>query len=99
MANTLYREAVYQIERQHYTEAEPLLLRALRIREKKLGPTHKLTADTHLELARLYRELQRDDEAEQHFQRALHAYEQALSLTHISTGTTLQELARIYRAQ
>ena len=41
----------------NYTAAEPLLLRALAIREKRLGPEHTEVATTLNNLAALYRDM------------------------------------------
>jgi hypothetical protein len=53
----------YLILRAQYAEAEPLLQRALDIREKALGPEHPDTVKVLVNYAHLMRKLDREDEA------------------------------------
>ena len=54
-----------------YAKAEPLYQRALKIREKALGPEHPETAASLNNLAQLYREMGDYAKAEPLYQRAL----------------------------
>ena len=65
-----------------YAEAEPLLQRALQIREKALGPEHPDVATSLNNLAVLYRAQGRYAEAEPLYQRALKIREKALGPEH-----------------
>lgn len=61
--------AVYR-ERGQYPQAEPLLNRALTIREKVLGPDHPKVAQTLVNMAKLYAKTGREDEAKKLLARA-----------------------------
>ena len=87
----------YLRERGQYTEAEPLLQRALQIREQELGPTNPETADSLDDLGGLYGAQGKYVEAESLFQRALAIREQQLGPTHFATGRSLSSLAWLYQ--
>src|SRR5262249_42468237 len=89
----------YLSERGLYTEAEPLLERALSIGERVLGPEHPETGETLNDLALLYWRRGRNGEAEPLLERALSIRERALGPEHPETGDTLNNLAGLYREQ
>ena len=80
----------------NYAKAEPLFQRALKIREKALGPEHPLTAMSLDGLALAYREMGDYAKAEPLFQRALKIDEKALGPEHPGTATVLRDLAWLY---
>jgi tetratricopeptide (TPR) repeat protein len=82
-----------------YGEAEPLLQRALAIREEQLGPTHPDTVTSLSNLAYLYHAQGKYGEAEPLYQRVLAICEEQLGLTHPDTATSLNNLAGLYQAQ
>jgi DNA-binding NarL/FixJ family response regulator len=94
----LMRAGWYLYERGLYTEAEPLLERALAIRERVLGPEHPETGETLNNLARLYLQQGRYTEAEPLFQRALSIRERVLGPGHPHTVTTREYYARLLQA-
>jgi tetratricopeptide (TPR) repeat protein len=78
-----------------YTEAEPLMRRALAIGERSLGPDHPRVA-THLNnLAQLLRATNRLGEAEPLMRRALAIAERSPGPDHASVATHLNNLARL----
>ena len=79
-----------------YAKAEPLLLRALKIYEKALGPDHPNTADSLQSLAALYRNTGDYAKAEPLLQRALKINEKALGPENPATATSLNNLAVLY---
>jgi tetratricopeptide (TPR) repeat protein/transcriptional regulator with XRE-family HTH domain len=89
----------YLYERAQYKEAEPLLQRALSIREEHLGTTHPDTAASLNNLAQLYRAQGRYPEAELLLQRALFIRKERLEPAHPNTATNLNNLALLYRVQ
>ncbi len=76
-------------------EAEPLLQRALAIREAALGAEHPDTATSLNNLAGLYQDLGRPGEAEPLMQRALAIREAALGADHPSTHTVRENWATL----
>lgn len=80
-------------------EAEPLLQRALTLREKTLGPVDPFVASALNDLAGLYQSQGRFGEAESLYQRALTIRENALGASDPSISTTLNNLAVLYSAQ
>jgi tetratricopeptide (TPR) repeat protein len=99
-AERLLREtAFYLRDRGRYAEAEPLFLRALRIREQQLGPEHPDVADSLSYLANLYRQQGKYAEAEPLILRALRIREQQLGPEHPDVAYSLNLLANLYRQQ
>ncbi|MBA2680256.1 MAG: tetratricopeptide repeat protein, partial [Ktedonobacteraceae bacterium] len=98
-ASLLNRVAWYLDDRARYLEAEPLYVRALKIREEQLGGEHPDTAASVNNLAGLYHGLGRIKEAEKLFQRALTIRERALGSGHPDTATSLSWLAFSYHQQ
>jgi CHAT domain-containing protein/Tfp pilus assembly protein PilF len=79
-----------------YAKAEPLFQRALKIREKALGPDHPSTGMTLSHLATLYESLGDYAKAEPLLQRALKIREKALGPDHSYTAGSLKDLALLY---
>lgn len=99
IAQVLQKVANYQIERGRYAQAEPLCLRALRIRERVLGPVHLLVADSLTSLALLFWRQGRYEQAEPLYQRVLSIQEQEVGPEHPLIGRSLNNLAIIYLQQ
>jgi len=95
----LRQTAFYLRDRGRYAEAEPLFLRALRIREQQLGPQHPDVAASLSYLASLYRQQGKYAEAESLFLRALRIREQQLGPEHPQVAYPLNGLANLYREQ
>jgi tetratricopeptide (TPR) repeat protein len=81
-----------------YAEAEPLLQRALAIREQQLGPDHPDTATSLNNLAGLYQDQGRYAEAEPLFQQALAICEQQLGASHPTTKKVRQNYTSLIQA-
>ncbi|MCP4696462.1 MAG: CHAT domain-containing protein [Gammaproteobacteria bacterium] len=82
-----------------YGEAEPLSLRALRVREQVQGKEHPDTLISVNNLAELYRVQGRYGEAEPLYLRALRIREQVLGKEHPDTLISANNLAMLYQAQ
>jgi hypothetical protein len=82
-----------------YTEAEPLMKRALAITEKALGAEHPDVRIRLNNLAGLYDAQGRYAEAEPLMKRALAIGEKALGPDHPDVGTHLNNLAKLYQDQ
>ena len=107
LATTLNRLAeLYRLQRK-YEQAEPLYQRALKIREKALGPEHPDVATTLNNLAFLYAFQDspkaplghKYGQAEPLYQRALAIREKSLGPEHPSVASTLFNLAWLYGRQ
>jgi tetratricopeptide (TPR) repeat protein len=99
-ASVLLNEAGYYLyERARYAEAEPLLKRALAIREQGLRAMHPDTANSLNNLAGLYRAQGKYGQAEPLYQRALAIREQQLGPEHPDTAHSLNNLAVLYDVQ
>jgi tetratricopeptide (TPR) repeat protein len=96
-ARLLNRAGYYLNERAQYTEAEPLLQRALSIREQVLGANHPDVAHTLNSLAVLYGNQGKYGEAEPLYQRALTIYEQVFGPNHPDVATVLENYAFLLR--
>ncbi len=81
--------------RGYLTQAEPLLLLALRIREETLGPQHPHVASSLFALAKLYITQGQYTKAEPLFQRALTIREQQLGSEHPETVATSNAYASL----
>src|SRR5450755_4665357 len=95
----LNQTGYYLDDRARYVEAEPLLKRALSIREQQLGPHHPDTARSLNNLANLYHHQGKYQQAEPLYQRALAIREQQLGPQHPDTATSLNNLAMLYKTQ
>ena len=82
-----------------YAEVEPLIKRALAIREKALGPEHPDVAASLHGLALLYQARAQYAAAEPLYKRALGILEKARGPAHPQVATSLDSLADVYRAQ
>ncbi len=80
-----------------YAEAEPLLQRALAIRERALGPEHPHVAASLNNLAVLYDTQGRYAEAEPLYQRSLAIREKALGPEHPDVAQSLESYAALLR--
>jgi tetratricopeptide (TPR) repeat protein/DNA-binding XRE family transcriptional regulator len=98
-ASLAYKVAQYLRERGAYGEAEPLLQRALRIREQVLGTDHPDVARTLNYLANVYWQQSKYGKAEPLLQRALRIREQVLGPNHPEVANTLHNLATLFLAQ
>jgi tetratricopeptide (TPR) repeat protein len=98
LATSLIRLAKLYYDQGRYSDAEPLYVRALAIREQQLGTNHPDTAISLNNLANLYRSIGRYSDAEPLYVRALAISEQQLGANHPSTATNLNNLAGLYKS-
>src|SRR5262245_23311411 len=98
-ATSLNRQARQYLDQGKYDEAEPLLKRALAIRERALGPAHPDTATSLNNLAELYRIQGKYGAAEPLYQRSLAIRVKALGASHPDTASSLNNLALHYDSQ
>ena len=98
-ANDLNQQAIQLYNQGRSSEAIPLALRALAIREKALGPDHPDVAVSLNNLAELYRAQGRYAEGEPLHKRALTIREKALGPNHPDVALSLNNLAGINHAQ
>ena len=98
-AQLLSRTGNYLCERAQYSEAEPLLQKALEIRQQVLGPEHIDVASAMSNLAGLYVYIGKYIQAEILYQQARGMYEHILGPTHPCVATTINDLALLYREQ
>jgi tetratricopeptide (TPR) repeat protein len=90
--------AVLYYSQGRYTEAEPLYVRSLAIREEQLGANHPHTATSLNNLAGLYQAMGRYAEAEPLYGRSLAITEEKLGANHPHTATSLNNLAELYQS-
>lgn len=86
---------IYRFEKK-YNEAEKLYLKAIEIKEKKLG-AHPDLAHLKKGLAQLYMEMGKNNEVEKLLQSAYDINKRKLGETNPATVSTQQELANFYR--
>ncbi|MEM8806568.1 MAG: tetratricopeptide repeat protein, partial [Cyanobacteria bacterium P01_G01_bin.38] len=98
-AAQLNEQAIELYQQGNYAEAEPLLQRALQIREQSLGDSHPDVAASLNNLAVLYYSQGNYAEAEPLYQRALQIREQSLGDSHPNVAQSLNNLAELYRDQ
>jgi tetratricopeptide (TPR) repeat protein len=98
-ARLLHSAGHYLRDRGQYAQAEPLLQRALSIREQVLGSQHPEVADALDDLQHLHVLQGKYQQAEPLMQRALSIREQVLGPEHAQTATALNNLAGIYIQQ
>ena len=96
-ANLLNRAGSYFDGRAAYSEARPLLKRAVAIREELLGAEHPDTAASLNNLAQLLRHVSDFTGARPLLKRALAIREELLGPKHPHTATTLHNLASLLR--
>ncbi|MGC1393533.1 MAG: tetratricopeptide repeat protein [Coleofasciculaceae cyanobacterium] len=82
-----------------YTEAEPLYLQALELRQRLLGDNHPLVAQSFNNLAALYKSQGRYTEAEPLHLQALELTQRLLGDNHPLVATSLNNLAYLYKSQ
>ncbi|HLX59132.1 MAG TPA: tetratricopeptide repeat protein [Ktedonobacteraceae bacterium] len=95
-ARLLHMIGVYLIDRGQYPQAEPLLVRALALREQTLGPEHPDTATTLANLAWLYICQGNYQQAQRLVQPALAGIEHVLGNEHPAVASALHVLAIAY---
>ena len=98
-ARLLHQTHWYLSERVEYLEGEPLIRRAIEIRETILGPDHPDTAKSLNDLGVLNERQGRYREAEPLFTRALEIRERVLGQDHSDTATSLSNLGGLYDTQ
>src|SRR5260221_5630997 len=91
-AELLERTGIYLCDRALYSLAEPLYLRALRIREQRVGETHPQVAIALNGLAQLYYEQGKYTQAEPLHQRALRILEQQVEGEHDPPPMVIQHI-------
>ncbi len=79
-----------------FSDAEPVLVRALAIYEQNFGPEHPYIATALNNLARIRKELAQYPQAEALYQRALSSYEKAYGPEHTAVVSGLLNLAALY---
>lgn len=97
LATTLNHLALARKAQGKYAEAEPLLERALEIRERTLGPEHPGVGTILNNLAEVYRSQGNYGEAEPLYRRAIEIDEKAQGPEHPSVAVDLNNLAVLYR--
>lgn len=98
-AARLFNEATsFLMKRGSYAQAEPLLLRALTIRQQIMKATHPDYARTLNDLGTLYLNQGKYQEAEPLLQQALAIRKQVPGEEHLAVAETLYNLANLYRA-
>lgn len=99
LARTLGNLGFLYVTQEQYAEAEPLLKRALTIRETALGPDHQDIATSLNNLAALYEAQGHSGQAQPLYLRALAVWEKALGPDHPHIATALSNLALHYEAR
>jgi len=94
-AHLMHQTAWYLLWRAQYKEAEPLIRRALEIREEVLGPEHPDTARSLNDLGWLFNRRGQDMEVVPLFTRVLEIREKALGPDHPDTAFSLNNLAQV----
>jgi len=82
-----------------YKESEPLVRKALEIRENKLGPEDPQVARSLMSLAWLFEQQGKYPEAEEYSQRSIEIREKKLESDHPDVAKSLHLLGRIYHRQ
>jgi tetratricopeptide (TPR) repeat protein len=96
-AAILNEQARQYLDQGKYDEAEPLLKRALAIREKALGPDHPDTAQSLNNLALIYQAQEKYAEAEPLYKRAIAIREKAQGYKHPDLVLVLTNYADLLR--
>jgi tetratricopeptide (TPR) repeat protein len=99
VAQSLNALALIYQDQGAYAKAEPLLIRALDIREKALGPIHPDIAEILNNLAGLYQGQGAYAKAEPLYVRALDVWQKALGPMHPFVAHSLHNLAALYQDQ
>ena len=87
------------MEQHQYDQAEPILKRELRVREKAVGPNDPDLVNTIDRLALLYQTESNYSEAESLFRRGLAIRVKAFGIDNLKVAESTQALADLYRAQ
>src|SRR5579859_2094018 len=95
----LNNAGVYLKERGQYTEAQQLLLQALKLRRLILGLEHIDVAESLSGLAWLYYDLGRFKQAEELFYKTLEMRKKLLGMEHQDVVTSINDLGLLYREQ
>jgi tetratricopeptide (TPR) repeat protein len=98
-ARELNKRAIELYEAGRYSEAIPLVQRALAITEKALGPDHPDVAQSLNNLAVLYQAQGRYVEAEPLLKRSLEINEKAFGANSLDVARSLSNLAGLYEDQ
>ena len=98
-ARELNKRAIELFETGRYSEAIPLVQRALAILEKALGPDHPDVAASLNNLAGLYQDQRRYGDAEPLYKRSLAILEKAFGPDHPDVAESLNNLALLYKVQ
>jgi len=98
VATSLNNLAALYREEGRYSEAEPLYVRSLSIREQQLGADHPDTAGSLFNMAALYYNMECYSQALPLIQRAVKIYEQALNPDHPTTQSAHSWLRTISEA-
>lgn len=98
VATSLNNLAILRRAQGQYTQAEPLLQRALTITEHTLGTEHPRVAMSLNNLAELYQLEGRHEEAESLYLRALTIWEQTSEPLYPQAAVSLHGLAKLYQA-
>ncbi len=98
-ADLLNKAARYLTDHAQYSQAEPLLKKALAIREQTVEVTHPDLARTLNDLGALYLTQGRYPEAEPLLEKALNIRQKKLGPENPDTSTSLSNVAQLYHAQ
>jgi tetratricopeptide (TPR) repeat protein len=96
--NLSYLAELYESQGR-YSEAEPLLVQALALRQRLLGAEHPDVASSLNNLAYLYESQGRYSEAEPLYVQALELSQRLLGAEHPDVASSLNNLAYLYRSQ
>jgi tetratricopeptide (TPR) repeat protein len=99
LALSLHGLAILYRSQGRYSEAEPLCLRSLEIRERQLGGDHPDIAESLNNLALLYYSQREYSKVEPLYLRSLEIREKKLGVDHPDVAESLNNLAALYRAQ
>jgi tetratricopeptide (TPR) repeat protein len=95
-AERLSAQVVKLYQEEKIAEALPLAKRALKLREKALGQSHRRVADAAGNLAVLYIATQKFDDAEQQLKRAVAIYEKEPEKDSLILAKALESLASLH---
>jgi tetratricopeptide (TPR) repeat protein len=99
LASSLNHLAALYDSQGRYSEAEPLYVRSLAIREHELGANHPDVAQSLNNLALLYKSQGHYSKSEPLHVQALRIWEQQLGANHLDVATSLNNLAGLYDSQ
>jgi tetratricopeptide (TPR) repeat protein len=99
MATSLKNVGLLYRDQGKYEEAEPLLLRALKIHEEQLGENHPDIATSLNNLGLIYQKQEKYEKAECLFLRSLKIFKEQLGENHPNMATSLNNVGLLYRDQ